>query len=596
MFAELLSQTAFLAFRSEFLAPLANRPSEFERIETAESEVVLILDTLPYPSRTSVTMADATTSTSASSTTNGISVEQALSQPVDEMPVNGHQHQEQTSTSSTTTAATATATPPDDVSLADDSKSKSALIEELQAARSERDAFESQYKTLLSKLSLMRSTLGDRLRQDAEELDKRETQIESLTSQVSQLNSTVETLQSELVASHAENERVTKEFDALRASASTQSTSTAASTTTTTSSSSSSSSDHEDQIISLQSQVHTLTTSLESYKHQLSTWQSSYHEEVATRQDIQAQLDQHTLTRNTLEMDLRHWQDVAQREKDSARNLQQVLEEFQAEQESELDRVVSSLQMQYDETASALIQAQERAQTFEARYNEIKDVSHRVTHLEQETKEKNLLIGKLRHEAVILNEHLTEALRRLQKDSSDVNVDRRLVSNVLLQFLTTPRQDAKRFEILNLIGQVLQWGEEEREVAGLMKGGSGGGAGVESPRRARGVFGGGGVNSATSGTSGKNTTASDGIGREEVSLRVNETAYETAQLTYATARSPFPMPLWSFSYQKRPSRSRKRDPNQHRPLHPTHTIHHHIRIHKRSPLQHHRPCRIICAT
>ena len=35
----------------------------------------------------------------------------------------------------------------------------------------------------------------------------------------------------------------------------------------------------------------------------------------------------------------------------------------------------------------------------------------RVRPFEKEVKEKNLLIGKLRHEGVILNEHLTKALR-----------------------------------------------------------------------------------------------------------------------------------------------------------------------------------------
>lgn len=66
----------------------------------------------------------------------------------------------------------------------------------------------------------------------------------------------------------------------------------------------------------------------------------------------------------------------------------------------------------------------------------------RTTVLEKEVKEKTLLIGKLRHEgsvfvplitnhvvltiglAIILNEHLTEAIRRLRRDASDNNVDR----------------------------------------------------------------------------------------------------------------------------------------------------------------------------
>ena len=43
---------------------------------------------------------------------------------------------------------------------------------------------------------------------------------------------------------------------------------------------------------------------------------------------------------------------------------------------------------------------------------------------EKEVKEKNLLIGKLRHEAVILNDHLTKALRYLRKRKPEDNIDK----------------------------------------------------------------------------------------------------------------------------------------------------------------------------
>ena len=44
--------------------------------------------------------------------------------------------------------------------------------------------------------------------------------------------------------------------------------------------------------------------------------------------------------------------------------------------------------------------------------------------MENEVKEKNLLIMKLRHEAVILNDHLTKALKQLKKGKPDDTVDR----------------------------------------------------------------------------------------------------------------------------------------------------------------------------
>lgn len=71
--------------------------------------------------------------------------------------------------------------------------------------------------------------------------------------------------------------------------------------------------------------------------------------------------------------------------------------------------------------------------------------------------------------AVIINEHLMEALRRLRRTSTATNVDRRLVTNVLLQFITTPRADAKRFEMLGLLATILSWTDAEREKAGLQR-------------------------------------------------------------------------------------------------------------------------------
>ena len=62
-----------------------------------------------------------------------------------------------------------------------------------------------------------------------------------------------------------------------------------------------------------------------------------------------------------------------------------------------------------------------------------------------------------------------EALRRLRRSSSETNVDRQLVTNVLLSFLSTPRADPKRFEMLSLLSTILSWSDTEREKAGLQR-------------------------------------------------------------------------------------------------------------------------------
>jgi hypothetical protein len=45
------------------------------------------------------------------------------------------------------------------------------------------------------------------------------------------------------------------------------------------------------------------------------------------------------------------------------------------------------------------------------------------------------------------------------------------MTNFLLQFLSLPREDTKRYEILNLIASILEWGDDQRQRAGLQKAG-----------------------------------------------------------------------------------------------------------------------------
>jgi GRAB domain len=76
-----------------------------------------------------------------------------------------------------------------------------------------------------------------------------------------------------------------------------------------------------------------------------------------------------------------------------------------------------------------------------------------------------------------------EALRRLRRGSANTSVDRRLVTNILLTFLCTPREDTKRFEMLGLLASILSWSDEERGRAGLQR--TGANSSANSPARPR---------------------------------------------------------------------------------------------------------------
>ena len=130
-----------------------------------------------------------------------------------------------------------------------------------------------------------------------------------------------------------------------------------------------------------------------------------------------------------------------------------------AARRKELRELVENSQSQLDELRK-LQQNSEEAAT--AALNELgatRKELDRALPFEKEVKEKNLLIGKLRHEAVILNDHLTKALRFLKQRRPEDMVDRELVTNHLLHFLTLDRTDPKKFQVLQLIAALLAWND-----------------------------------------------------------------------------------------------------------------------------------------
>ncbi|PWN32293.1 uncharacterized protein FA14DRAFT_162463 [Meira miltonrushii] len=328
--------------------------------------------------------------------------------------------------------------------------SATALKAELERMKDERDSFEEQYHGLLGKLGQMRSTLGDRLRQDAEELDRREQQIDTLNARIDGLSGSMKTLEGELVTSHEEVERLTKELDNTR------------SIQQQTAANSTDRKGNEMKLRELQEMA-------ERYRIEAESWESACMEERAYREDVDLQLREAQRERDEAIAREQEQSTIAQREMQTARELQQVLEEFQAAQDSELQRAIGDHEEKIERLTTSLKEHQERTTTAEALAEEHKKGAERCQTLAKEVKEKNLLIGKLRHEAVILNEHLTESLRRLRANQSDAMVDGKLIGNLLIQFLNTPRSDSKRFEMLSLIASVLNWSPEEREKAGLQR-------------------------------------------------------------------------------------------------------------------------------
>ena len=153
------------------------------------------------------------------------------------------------------------------------------------------------------------------------------------------------------------------------------------------------------------------------------------------------------------------------------------------------------------------------------------------------------------------------------------------MTNLLLQFLTTPRADAKRFEMLSLIASVLHWSDEERETGGLQKrDGSGGASGQRTPGSGRKI--GTGVESTGQGAgAGKGhgrSRAVDGStpGGEEVRCELR--TFERVKADYrllSNNHSPFRTSSSNSSSQKQ----KKPNSNSHKYHNPQEArqAHHH---------------------
>ncbi|KAG9313479.1 hypothetical protein JVU11DRAFT_5804 [Chiua virens] len=252
--------------------------------------------------------------------------------------------------------------------------------------------------------------------------------------------------------------------------------------------------------------------------------------------------------------------------RETAANLQSVLEDFQTAGERELDQAVKAYRTQVDDLTLSLADYKRRALDAELQLEENKSNASRTSELEQEVKEKNLLIGKLRHEAVIMNEHLIEALRRLRKSSSDTNVDRRLVTNVLISFLSTPRADPKRFEMLGLLGTILGWGDAEKEKAGLIRGLGSAPIGVtgNGSSGGSGLFWGRGINGTASPSKSKNmelekTDETESFSRLWVEFLLTEANQGESQSQSGLPQTPSPSnPLSHTSMPNSPLHSPNR--------------------------------------
>ncbi|KAK0674457.1 hypothetical protein QBC41DRAFT_308728 [Cercophora samala] len=402
-------------------------------------------------------------------------------QPEEEPPANGHadtnghQHKptEKTTTppqppSIDTQLETTMSSSPDNSALQaeveklrqqleDQSTEIAQLKSDLEESESAKDHAETQYQTLLGRVEKIKETLGERLKRDKAELEEAKDRVEELEAQNDQLTQQIESQREETEQLKQEVQEQGRELTSLR------------------SRSNLSQQNWHREKDDLDKLVKKLREELEGTAAAMGEWEVIAMEERSQRELLAEKVSE--LEEELISTKEGYERAVGDRDVQSQAvdRLQRALQEIQDARKKELRDIVEANEELVQSLKKRVQEAEQKANEAEAARETLSKELERSAPFEKEVKEKNLLIGKLRHEAIVLNDHLTKALKYIKKTKPEEMIDKQLVTNHFLQFLTLDRSDPKRFQILQVMAGFLGWSEEQREKAGLSRPGASGG-------------------------------------------------------------------------------------------------------------------------
>ncbi|KAI1171655.1 hypothetical protein F4777DRAFT_591064 [Nemania sp. FL0916] len=324
-------------------------------------------------------------------------------------------------------------------------------LEDVEAAK---EQVEEQYQNLVGRVEKIKESVGNRLARGKEELEEANQRIEELESQNEDLEKGSQAYREEISGLQTELQDATRELSSLRSR--------------NNLSQHNSLKEKED----MARQIQHLREEAEAAKDAMGDWEVLAMEERSIRENL---AERATALEEQLE-GLRESYERAASERDTQSqavdSLQRALQDIQDARKRELREMVESSEEQLQAMKKLVHEADIRASEAEAARVSLQSELERTAPFEKEVKEKNLLIGKLRHEAIVLNDHLTKALRYLKKTKPEDSIDRQIVTNHFLQFLALDRSDPKKFQILQVIAGLLNWTDEQREQAGLARPGT----------------------------------------------------------------------------------------------------------------------------
>ncbi len=326
------------------------------------------------------------------------------------------------------------------------------LEKQLQEKCQEHDKVQENYHSLLNRLSSMKSVFT-KMKASESELEKLKGQLEkaeesngSLKEQNSNLASDIRQLHSDMNKLNLDYEKLSRAKTGLEKTAEIRN------------------NEYSLEVKRLKTGNKKLAADLQEVKSEIEEYIIMIDEEKASKQSLQHEIDEINQKCDNV---------LKEKEKISEKSKHLSMEN------SKLTQEIESLKTKYSTDIKELrIQLAAKNQELLSQQgtlnelNKLRDSYHESQHhnaaLQEEMKSKQKIIGKLRRETIALNEHLTKAMKLIKQESSQETVDRELVSNLFISFLQIPRGDSKKYEVLQLISNYLNWSDDMRRHAGLL--------------------------------------------------------------------------------------------------------------------------------
>ncbi|GMG43286.1 unnamed protein product [Ambrosiozyma monospora] len=329
-------------------------------------------------------------------------------------------------------------TTPTSNDTAEKDKEIAKLKEQLQEKTQESEKYQSNYQSLLSRLSSMKTIFH--------KMKVAETELEVVKQDLLSKDLKIETLTSEITNLNNECDKLTRDNYELKSSLSNKE-------------------DEGDAELSRYMAINRkLTNELKTLKNEREEYVIMANEEQKLKQGLSHEINELNMKMSSITLENDDYKSQNQNLTDQIAQLNGKMDELIKDHSSE----IHDLQAQIESKVSTIADLQSKIDQLDATIKKNANKLAKLSSLEQELKQKQLLVGKLRHENIVLNEHLTKAMKLIKKESSSETVDRELVSNLFISFLQIPRADTKKFEVLSLISNFLNWDDEKKRHAGLM--------------------------------------------------------------------------------------------------------------------------------